>query len=164
MSEDWGTADHSWRRRKRLLGATCERSHETHKGKKTKTKVQNKENKEQSMLIFLWISFKCGETNISVYLYSSIIIIPSPIHSSSHAFRFCRFLLTGCRLQKTRFLLLKWHEPCCSISDWLSVAKHPAATSKHRSVLHWTNLAPQCGVNTTNAVLTLLRSRFHNPG
>ncbi len=103
--------------------------------------------------------FKCGETNISVYLYSSIRIIPSPIHSSSHAFRFCIFLLTGCRLQKTRFLLLKWHEPCCSISDWLSVAKRPAATSKHRSVSHWTNLAPQCGVNTTNAVLTLLQSR-----
>ncbi len=32
-----------------FLGATCERPHETHKGKKTKTKVQKKENKEQSM-------------------------------------------------------------------------------------------------------------------
>ncbi len=32
-----------------FLGATCERPHETHKGKKTKTKVQKKENNEQSM-------------------------------------------------------------------------------------------------------------------
>ncbi len=32
-----------------FLGATCERPHETHKAKKTKTKVQKKENKEQSM-------------------------------------------------------------------------------------------------------------------
>ncbi len=32
-----------------VLNATCERPHEMHKGKKTKTKVQKKENKEQSM-------------------------------------------------------------------------------------------------------------------
>ncbi len=142
-----------------FLGATCERPHETHKAKKTKTKVQKKENKEQSMCIFLWIYFKCGETNVSVYLYSSIRIIPSPIHPSSHAFRLLIFLLTSCSLHNARFLLLTWHQPHCSISDWLSVARRPAATSKHRSVSHWTNLAPQCGVNTTNAVLTLLRSR-----
>ncbi len=34
---------------KRVLGATRERPHETHKAKKTKAKVQKKENKEQSM-------------------------------------------------------------------------------------------------------------------
>ncbi len=44
-----------------FLGATCERPHETHKGKKTKTKVPKKENKEQNMWIFFLISFKCVE-------------------------------------------------------------------------------------------------------
>ncbi len=141
-----------------FLGATCELPHETYKAKKTKTKVQKKENREQSMWIFLWISFKCGETNVSVYLYSSIRIIPSPIHSSSHAFRLLIFILTGCSLQDARFLLLTWHEPHCLISDWLSVAKCPAATSKHRSVSHWTNLAPQCGANR------VLEQGFITPG
>ncbi len=32
-----------------FLGATCEWPNEMHKGKNTKTKVQKKENKEQSM-------------------------------------------------------------------------------------------------------------------
>ncbi len=35
--------------------------------------------------------FKCGETNVSVYLYSSVRIIPSPIHSGSHAFHLLMF-------------------------------------------------------------------------
>ncbi len=80
-----------------FLGATCERPHETHKAKKTKTKERKQGAK------YVNISFKCGETNVSVYLYSSIRIIPSPIHSSSHAFSLLIFLLTGCSLHDTRF-------------------------------------------------------------
>ncbi len=40
-----------------FLGATCERPHETQKGKKTKTKVQKKENKEQSMYVNISLNF-----------------------------------------------------------------------------------------------------------
>ncbi len=139
-----------------FLGATCERPHETHKSKKTK--VPKKENKEQSMWIFLWIYFKCGETNVSVYLYSSIRIIPSPIHSSSHAFRLLIFLLTGCSLHDARFLTdVTW---ASLLNFWLAVCCQASSSNKQTPLVsHWTNLAPQCGVNTTNAVLTLLRSR-----
>ncbi len=57
------------------------------------------------MWVFLYIYFKCGKTNVSVYLYNSVRIKPFPIHSSSHAFHLLIFLLTGCSLHDTHFLL-----------------------------------------------------------
>ncbi len=135
-----------------FLGATCEWPHETHKAKKTKTKVQKKENKEQSMWIFLWISFKCGETNVSVYLYSRVRIIPFDI--SSHRLQFTRraFPVTD----------VTW---ASLLNFWLAVCCQASSSNKQTPLVsHWTNLAPQCGVNTTNALLTCSGAGFHNPG
>ncbi len=35
------------------------------------------------MWLFIWISFKCGETNVSVYLYSSVSLLFTPVHTIS---------------------------------------------------------------------------------
>ncbi len=129
-----------------VLNATCERQ----ENKSTKERKQGAK--------YVNISLKCGETTVSVYLYSSIRIIPSPIHSSSHAFRLLIFLLTGCSLHTC--VSCYWRAMSLTAQFWLAVLL-PSVQQQQANTLvsHWTNLAPQCGDNTTNAVLTLLRSR-----
>ncbi len=125
---------------------------------------EDKSTKERklNMWIGLRMYFKCGETNVSVYLYSSVRIIPSPIHSSSHAFHLLIFLLlTCCRLHDARVTDVTW---ASLLKIWLAVCCQ--ACSNKRTPLQFTlnKLSTASGVNTTNAVLTLLRGGFYNPG
>ncbi len=67
------------------------------KARKQRQKYKRKKTRSKVCEYFFEFLFKCGETTISVYLYSSVRIIPSLIHSSSHAFD-----ISSHRLQFTR--------------------------------------------------------------
>ncbi len=75
--------------------------------------------------------------------------------------RFPSFDISSHRLQVTRRAFPVTDVTSLLTAQFLIGCLLPASSSNKQTPLvsHWTNLAPQCGVNTTNAVLTLLRSR-----
>ncbi len=123
-----------------------------------KRQKYKKENKEQRMWKYLFeFIFKCGKTNVSVYLYSNVRIIVIPYPICSHTFRLLIFL-SPAAVYTMRFTDITW----ASLLKFLLAGVCCQASSSNKQtplVSHWTNLAPQCGVKTTNVVLTLLRSR-----